>query len=181
MSVEKTLVLIKPDGVEKGLVGEIIARFEKTGLRIKALKMVWADEKLAEQHYPLDEEWSKNVFEKAKKAAAERKQKLKFQTHKEFGQDIQTKLKKYISEAPIMAIVLEGPSAIEIVRKMVGNTEPRQALPGTIRGDFTSIETYEVSDAAGRPLRNLIHASDSSSSAERETNIWFTEAELHDY
>jgi len=181
MPVEKTLVLIKPDGVEKGLVGEIVARFEKTGLRIKALKMVWADEKLAEQHYPLDEEWSKDVFNKAKKVADEKKQKLKFKGYKEFGKDLQDKLKKYISEAPIIAIVLEGPSAIEIVRKMVGSTEPRQALPGTIRGDLTSIETYEVSDKEGRPLRNLIHASDSPGTAEREINIWFTKTELHDY
>ena len=84
----------------------------------------------------------------------------------------------FIREGPVVAIVLEGPHAIEIVRKIIGHTEPRQAIPGTIRGDFISIESYAVSDAEGRAARNLVHASDSAENANREVDLWFKKNEI---
>ena len=181
MVIEKTLVVIKPDGVVRSLVGEIISRFEKTGLKIIAMKMVWADETLAKKHYVLDEAWARGVYEKAKKKYEEEKKLFKYKDHMEYGGMIQQYNSSFLQEGPVIALVLEGPHAIEIVRKMVGTTEPRQASPGTIRGDLAMIESYELSNNKNRVLRNLIHASDSKESANREIALWFTPKEIHSY
>ncbi len=181
MAIEQTLVLIKPDGVKKNIVGKIISRFEDTGLKIAAIKMVWADKELAEKHYPLEEEWAKSAYEKSRQAAEKSSREFKFKNHLDFGTFIQNTLKDFITESPIIAMVLEGPHAIEIVRKIVGPTEPRQAMPGTIRGDFISIESYTTADTGKRAIRNLIHASDSKENAKREIQIWFSKSEIHDY
>lgn len=179
--IEQTLVLIKPDGVKKAIAGKIISRFEDTGLKIAALKMVWPDHKLAEKHYPLEEEWAKGTYEKAKTAAEKTNTEFKHKNHMEYGKFIQDSLKEFITESPVIAMVLEGPHAIEIVRKIVGPTEPRQAPPGTIRGDFISIESYAIADTGKRAVRNLIHASDSKINAEKEIKIWFSKGEIHKY
>src|SRR3989344_4935832 len=168
MLIEKTLIIIKPDGVARSLVGHIIERFEKTGFKIIAVKMVWADEALAKKHYKLDEAWAHGVFDKAKLAYDKEGKKFPYKDHVEYGTQIQNWNANFLREGPIVAIIIEGPHAIELVRKMVGPTEPRQAQPGTIRGDLAMIESYELSNYKSRVLRNLIHASDSKETAERE-------------
>ena len=176
---EQTLVLLKPDAVKKNIVGKIISRFEETGLKIVAMKMVWADSELAKNHYVLDEIWAKGVFEKSKSSAEKENRPMKYKGHMEMGKAIQSQNMKFLTESPVIAIVFEAPHAIEIVRKMIGSTEPKQAAPGTIRGDFASIESYAVADANNRVAKNLVHASDSKENAKREIAIWFSPKELH--
>ncbi|MBS3071856.1 nucleoside-diphosphate kinase [Candidatus Pacearchaeota archaeon] len=176
---EKTLVLIKPDGVKKGIIGKILTRFEDTGLKIIAMKMIQADKKLAQNHYQLDEEWAKKLYERAKKTYEEQKKKLEYKDHMHMGKTIQERNMTFLTEGPVIALVLEAPHAIELIRKMIGHTEPRQALPGTIRGDFASTESYSISDSKSRSIRNLIHASDSVENASREISLWFSPKELY--
>ena len=179
--MERTLILIKPDGVVRGLIGKIISRFEDTGLKIIGMKMIHADDEIAKCHYPLDEEWAKNVFDKTRKSYDAQKKELKYKDYLELGTELQGWLCTFLKENPVVAMVLEGPHAIELVRKMVGATEPRQALPGTIRGDFISVESYPLANEKNRVVRNLIHASDSKETAEKEIRIWFKEDELYNY
>lgn len=179
--IEQTLVLIKPDGVSRGLIGKIITRFEDTGLKIAGIKMVWADEKLAKLHYPLDEQWAKNVFDKTKTTAEREGKPFTYKNHMEFGGLIQKWNMDFLREGPVVAMVIEGPHAIEIVRNMVGKTEPKQSPPGTIRGDYAMIESYQVANTKERVLRNLIHASDSPEAAQKEIALWFKNGEVHAY
>lgn len=181
MGKEQTLVLLKPDAVSRCLIGKIISRFEESGLKIIAIKMVQADKKLAEKHYPLEKEWAKNVFEKTKKTHEEQGRPFPYKDPIEFGSLIQKWNMQFLQEGPVIAIILEGPHTIEIVRKIVGHTEPKQASPGTIRGDFASFESYEIANNKQRVLRNLVHASDSKETANREISLWFKESELHNY
>ena len=181
MEQERTLVLIKPDGVSRSLVGEIISRFEKTGLKIIAMKMVQVDEELAKKHYILEENWAKNIYEKRKAVSEKEGKPMDWKDHMELGKHIQTKNAEFLKEGPVVALALQGPHAIEVVRKMVGSTEPRQAAPGTIRGDYAVLESYALADGKSRVLRNLIHASDSVETANREISLWFTKQELYDY
>ena len=178
---ERSLILIKHDGVIRNLIGKIISRFEEAGLKIIAMKMIWADEKLAKNHYQLDEQWAKNVYEKTKSANEKEGKRFPYKNHIEFGSLIQQWNVDFLKEGPVVAIVIEGPHAIEIARKIVGHTEPKQALPGTIRGDFASVESYELANTKTRVLRNLVHASDSPQNAEREISLWFKPSELHNY
>ena len=179
--IERTLMLIKHDGVARGLVGNIISRIENIGLKIIATKMIWADEELAKNHYHLDETWAKNLFEKTKAVYDKEGKKFPYKTHLEIGKQIQSWNMKFLQEGPVIAIVIEGPHSIEIIRKIIGSTEPRQASPGTIRGDFAMIESYVLADAKQRVLRNLVHASDSKENAEREIALWFSPNEIHSY
>ena len=177
--IEKTLVLLKPDAVQKKLTGKIISRFEESGLKIKAMKMLKANEDLAKQHYFLDEQWAKNVFEKTKASYEKEKKPFKYKSSMDLGKTIQKWNMQFLQEGPVIALIIEGPHAIELVRKMIGSTEPRSAQPGTIRGDFASTESYEIADAQNRVLRNLVHASDSQKTAEREISLWFKSEEIH--
>lgn len=179
--MEQTLVLLKHDAIQRNLVGKIIERFENTGLKLVAMKMVWADDKIALSHYPLDENWAKAVHDKTKKVYDESGKKWPYKDHLHMGKTIQSWLTSFLKEGPVIALVLEGPHAVEITRKIVGNTEPRQASPGTIRGDFAMVESYALADDKQRVLRNLIHASDSAENAKREISVWFDNAELHKY
>lgn len=149
--IQKTLVLLKPDAVKRGLIGEIIGRFEKAGLKIIGMKMVWVKRKLARKHYA----------EHTKK-------------------DFYPGLEKYITSGPVVAMVLEGIDAIEVVRKIVGGTEPKTALPGTIRGDYAHI-SKEWANKKGKAVPNLIHASDSLKNAKKEISVWFSKKEIHSY
>lgn len=181
MKQEQTLVLIKPDGVVRSLSGKIISRFEEIGLKIVAMKMFWADSEFAKKHYVLDETWAKNVYDKTKKTKEESGQPFPYKDHMEYGGMIQSWNADFLQEGPVIAIVLEGPHAIEVVRKVVGSTEPRQAAPGTIRGDYAMMESYSLANDKARVLRNLIHASDSEETANREIALWFTPKEVHSY
>lgn len=176
---ENTLVLIKPDGVQRGLVGEILSRFEKCGLKIVAMKMVYPNEELAGDHYMADENWLKTVGEKQKAAYAKKGIELK-ETERELGVQVRNYLIDYIKMSPVMAFVLQGHNAVKHVRKMVGSTSPGDALPGTIRGDY-AFDTYQLADDSKRPIQNLIHASGEVDEAEREINLWFNKEEIHNW
>lgn len=178
---ERTLVLIKPDGVKRSISGKIISRFEDAGLKIIAMKMIWADKELAKNHYFLDEEWAKGVYEKTKKSYEKEGKEFPYKDHMEIGKTIQSWNMDFLTEGPVIAIVLEGPHSIELARKIIGNTEPRSSLPGTIRSDFASVESYQVADKDKRVMRNLAHASDSVETAKREMMLWFSLEEIHDY
>ena len=149
--IERTLVLLKPDAVQRAIIGRIISRFEDAGLKIVGMKMTWIDKDFSKRHY------SEHVS-------------------KPFYKD----LEKFITEGPVIAFVLEGPHAIESVRKISGPTEPRKALPGTIRGDFAQ-HSYEHANKHGMAIKNLIHASATKEEAKREIELWFSIEELHNY
>lgn len=178
--MEKTLVLIKPDGVQRGLIGEIIGRFEAAGLKLIALKMVHASHEDVDRHYALTEEWMKGVFTKAKAKYDASGETFPFQDHIAYGTNIKNGLVAFLKSAPIVAMVLEGEMAVSLVRKLVGATEPASSAPGTIRGDL-SHDTYALSNAQQRPIRNLIHASGTVDEANNEIGIWFTDVELYKY
>ncbi len=153
--IEKTLVLLKPDAINRGLVGEILHRFERTGLKIIGLKMVWSDKDTAMKHYTED--------------LAKRR-----------GEKVRELMIKMIMSGPIVAIAIEGIEAVEVVRKMVGATEPKQAAPGTIRGDYAHV-SYNYADANEIAVFNLIHASASAEEGTQEISVWFNDFELQDY
>lgn len=178
--LEKTLVLIKPDGVVRGHVGEIVTRFERVGLKITALKMILPEHEDVDQHYELTEEWMRGVFEKASKKYADLGETFPFSDHLSYGRSIKDGLVEFLKSGPIIAMVLEGEQSVALVRKLVGATEPMSAIPGTIRGDF-SPDSYGLANAQNRPLRNLIHASGTVEEAKKEITIWFTEQEMHHY
>jgi nucleoside-diphosphate kinase len=181
MVIEKTLVLLKPDTVQRGIMGKILTRFEDSGLKIIAMKMIQANAEMAEKHYELDEDWAKNVYNKTKASYEKDNKKMEYVDHMDLGKTIQKWNMDFLQEAPVIALVLEGPHAIELIRKMLGATEPRSAAPGTIRGDFATIESYALADVKKRVARNLVHASDSVENAEREISTWFSTSELHSY
>ncbi|MBM3204772.1 nucleoside-diphosphate kinase [Candidatus Uhrbacteria bacterium] len=178
--MQKTLVLIKPDGVQRGLMGEIIGRFERVGLKITALKMVHPSHEDVDKHYALTEEWMRAVYEKAKAKYEANKEPFPFADHIAYGTEIKRGLVEFLKSAPIVAMVLEGEQAVPLVRKIVGSTEPAGAAPGTIRGDFAH-DSYPFSNSQNRPLRNLIHASGTEEEAKQEMAVWFTDAELYKY
>jgi len=179
---ERTLIIIKPDGIQRNLVGEIISRFEHIGLKIAAMKMVVPTPEQVEAHYTLDPRWRIVTGEKSIKAYTDKGQKHPLsEDPMEVTADILQKLKDYIAKGPVVPMILEGAHAVEIVRKLVGGTEPlRAAAVGTIRGDF-ALDSYAMSDSDGRSIRNLIHASGSVSEAENEIKHWFKKEEIIDY
>ncbi len=177
--IEKTFVMVKPDGVQRGLTGEIIRRFEQRGLKLIAMKMVWVDEELVKKHYPDDEVWLKSVGVKTKKSYEQKGVKVK-ETELEIGKRIRDYLKGYITSGPVIAMVIEGPHAISQVRKIVGSTSPHEAMPGTIRGDF-SVDSYQMADPNERSIINLVHSSGDEKEAKNELSVWFNPKEMHTY
>jgi nucleoside-diphosphate kinase len=179
LSKEKSLVMIKPDGIQRSLAGEIISRIERTGLKFVGMKLFLADEERLWKHYDKDDVWFE---EKGARTIKEREEKgLPVEkSAKEYGQDIIKQLVSFMSSSPILAIVVQGNQAVGIVKKIVGATEPLSSDVGTIRGDFT-IDSYALAGLDGRAVRNLIHCSDKTEEAEREINIWFKDDELVKY
>ncbi|MBN2454674.1 nucleoside-diphosphate kinase [Candidatus Woesearchaeota archaeon] len=149
--IERTLVVIKPDGVQRKLVGKITARFEDIGLKIVGMKMIWLDRDFSKKHY----------------AAHVKKPFYKY-------------LEDFIVAGPVVAMVLEGVHAVDTVRKHTGATEPFAAAPGTIRGDYAH-HSYKHSDKKKIAVKNIIHASETSADAKKEISLWFPEKELHSY
>ena len=182
--LEKTLVLVKPDGVLRGLVGEVISRFEKRGLKVAALKMVWPTRKQVYSHYPEDATWFTNVGSRTHKFFQEKQINIKdhFGTddHLKIGQKVKTWLGDYMTQGPVVAMVVQGMHAITTVRKLVGPTYPVGALPGTVRGDI-SVDTPTAANVEGRVVKNIIHASGDPQEAKHEISHWFTSKEIHDY
>lgn len=152
--VERTLVLLKPDAVSRGLVGRVLTRFEDALLKIVAFKMVWMDAELNRQHY--------------------------FDLEERFGPDVYNAVATFMQTGPVFALVLEGVEAVSIVRKLVGSTYPEQAAPGTIRGDYAH-QSKAYANANKLPVANLVHASANAEDAKREIDVWFARAELYDY
>ena len=178
---ERTLIIIKPDGVQRNLVGEIISRFEKVGLKIAAMKMIVPTPEHVEAHYTLDPNWRIITGEKSIKAYTDRGQKHPISADPmEVTAVILRKLKAYIASGPVIPMVFEGAHAVEVVRKIVGGTEPRGAVVGTIRGDFV-LDSYAMADSDDRSVRNLIHASGTVPEAEKEIKHWFKKEEIIDY
>ncbi len=153
--IERTFVMIKPDGVKRSLVGEVIRRFEKVGLKLIGMKMLWIDKDFASKHYTED-------------IAVRR------------GQRVRDDMISYATEGPVVAMVWEGVQAIEVVRKIVGGTEPKAAAPGTIRGDYTHV-SFAYADVKKIAAKNVIHASGDAKDAAYETRLWFSEEELFQY
>lgn len=177
---ERTLVIIKPDGVQRSLVGEIIGRFERLGLKLVATKMLVPTEEHIEKHYTLDPEWRRITGEKRVKAAKEKGEKLETEDPLEITAKILKVLVKYMTSGPVVAMVWQGAHSTELVRKIVGGTEPRSSDVGTIRGDYV-LDSYIMADTDGRAVRNLIHASGSAKESEAEINHWFKNDELVNY
>ena len=155
--IQRTLVVCKPDAVQRGIVGEILQRFERVGLKIVGMKMVMPDEELYEKHY---EEIGKMITRRGE-------QTFKYNL-------------AYMMTRPVVAICLEGVEAVPLVRKIVGPTEPKSAEMGTIRGDYSHM-SFGYSDAKGTGVPNLVHASGSVEEAKQEVALWFGENELYDY
>lgn len=176
---ERTFIIIKPDGVQRSLVGEIIGRLERTGLKFTAMKMFVPTEKQALAHYAKDDVWCEQIGARMVKKMEERGEKPS-KTAVEYGRDILIQLVRYMRCSPVVALVAQGNQAVGIVRKIVGGTEPLTSDVGTIRGDLT-IDSYECANLDGRSVRNLIHCSESPAEAEREIAIWFSEADILAY
>lgn len=176
---ERTFVILKPDAVQRGLVGEIIKRIEQTGLKLVALKMVNATEDQLWAHYNKDDAWylkkgSNTIEERTKLGMPIEKEAI------EYGKDIIRALVKFMSCGPIVPMVWEGNQAVGIVKKIVGSTEPLSSDSGTIRGDYT-LDSYNLASLDDRAVRNLIHCSDPVEDAAREIPIWFTPEEILNY
>ncbi|MDD3032696.1 MAG: nucleoside-diphosphate kinase [Candidatus Pacebacteria bacterium] len=176
---ERTFVIIKPDGVQRSLLGEIIKRFERTGLKIVTMKFAYADEEKCWKHYDKDDVWFEAKGQITIKNRGENNLPIE-KSAIEYGKDIIRALVKYMTCSPVLFLVLEGNSAVQIVKKIVGGTEPLTSEVGTIRGDYT-IDSYELSNVDGRAVRNLIHCSDKPEEAEREISLWLNQEDLINY
>lgn len=155
--IERTLVIFKPDAIQRGVVGDILSRFERVGLEIVGMKMVTPTRDQYYEHY-----------ENIGKVITRR------------GEEVFCSVLDFMLQGPVIVMVLEGVEAIEVVRKLVGSTEPKSAAIGTIRGDYSHI-SYGRADSEKKSTPNLIHASDGQSDAEKEIRHWFSDSELHNY
>lgn len=149
--IEQTLVLIKPDGIYRGIAGELITRLERAGLKIVGMKMIWVDKDFSKRHYSAH-----------------------------LKKDFYFNLEKYITAGPVIAMALEGVEAVSVVRKIVGSTYPNEAMPGTIRGDYSHV-TKAYANQKGISVCNLIHSSGSVEEAKNELMLWFDPMDMHTY
>jgi nucleoside-diphosphate kinase len=177
---ERTLVLIKPDGVQRSLIGEIIRRYERTGLKLVALKFFIPTENLVEKHYSSHEGWLESVGRKSIAAYEKKGLRSPYSNALQCGKAVLARLIKYLSSGPVAVMIWEGNQAVGVVRKITGGTEPLTSDVGTIRGDLT-IDSYDLADTDDRAVRNLIHASGSPEEATKEIPIWFSEEEIIKY
>jgi nucleoside-diphosphate kinase len=155
--IQRTLILFKPDAVQRGVVGEILTRFERVGLKIIGTKMISPDQDHYYKHY---EEIGQVITRRGEKTF--------------------NNVMSMMNQGPVIAMVLEGVEAVDLVRKLVGSTEPKSSAPGTIRGDFSHM-SYGYGDSTDQGIPNLIHASGDLADAQREIPHWFSEDELYDY
>ncbi|MES2224323.1 MAG: nucleoside-diphosphate kinase [Patescibacteria group bacterium] len=176
---ERTFVIIKPDGIQRGLVGEIIGRFERVGLKVVGMKFGMLDKDKIWKHYGKDDAW---FLKKGSKIAEDRKA-AGMVVDKEpidYGKDIIRALEKFMTACPVVSLVLEGNQAVAVVTKIVGTTEPTTSDVGTIRGDLT-LDSYQIAAVDDRAVRNLIHCSDTVENANNEIALWFEEKDLMTY
>ncbi len=179
---ESTLVIIKPDGVQRALIGEIIRRYERVGLKLSAIKMVVPTEQMAIDHYYNvgGDAWLEEVGRKAREAYEKKGLVSPYKTNMDNGKAVMMSNAKYLSSGPVIAMIWQGNQAVALVRKLTGGTEPLSSDVGTIRGDFT-LDSYAMADSDGRSVRNLIHASGSVEEFEKERVIWFGDEEILSY
>lgn len=176
---ERTFVILKPDTVQRSLVGELIRRFERTGLKFTAMKMLVPTVEQLQTHYNKDDEW---FLRKGNRIIEDlESQGLPVEKNAmEYGRGIIDTIIRYMTAAPVIAMVIEGNQAVNVITKIVGSTEPSTSDVGTIRGDFT-VDSYGHSSLENRAVRNLVHCSESPEEAEREIQVWFTEKEIQSY
>ena len=177
---ERTLVLIKPDGLQRTLVGEIIQRYERLGLKLVAMKMLVTNPAHVEAHYTLDPNWRRVTGEKTIKGYLDKGLTPPQTDPLAITAIILENLKKYMTSGPVIAMVWQGAHAVKIVRKVTGGTEPLSSDVGSIRGDYV-LDSYQMSDTDGRAIRNLVHASGSPEEAALEIKHWFKDEELVSY
>lgn len=180
MKNERTLVVIKPDGVQRSLIGEVIKRYERSGLKLVGVKMLVPTAGHIEKHYTVDPEWRRITGEKTIKSYKDKGLQPPSEDPLVITGIILENLKKYMASGPVIAMIWQGVHAVKIVRKITGGTEPLTSDVGTIRGDLV-LDSYQLSDTDGRAVRNLIHASGSVDEANKEINLWFSENEIIDY
>lgn len=176
---ERTLVIIKPDGIQRALIGDIITRFERTGLKFTGFKFLIPTEAQCLTHYNKDEAW----FDRKGKRVIEDLTAQGLPVEKDamaYGKGIIDTIVKFMTAGPVLAMVIEGNQSVAIVSKIVGTTEPATSDVGTIRGDLT-VDSYGHSTVQNRAVRNLVHQSESPEEAEREIKVWFDEKELINY
>ena len=176
-SHERTLVVIKPDGIERSLIGEIIQRYERIGLKLVGIKMLVPTSEMIEKHYTLDADWLMNV---GIKGYTDKGLKPPHTDPMKVSAIVLKNLTKYMTSGPVVAMVWQGAHAVQIVRKLTGGTEPLTSDVGTIRGDYV-LDSYQMSDHDKRAIRNLVHASGSVKEANDEISHWFRKDEIIDY
>lgn len=174
---ERTLILMKPDVLQRQIVGEILSRFERKGFKLVAVKMLNATKAQVGEHYTAEEQYLIETGEKAKKGAEMRGQDVTNWNSLEWGKIIRERNIAYLTCGPILAVVLEGPGVVSGVRKVLGSTSPADGDVGTIRADY-SFDSYALADVVARSTRTMLHASDSPENAQREIKIWFKESEI---
>lgn len=180
MQKEQTLVIIKPDGVQRSLIGEIIKRYERTGLKLVALKFLIPDEAQVRKLYLVSPNWFEAVGKKHIKAYKEKGLKSPFSDPIKCGKSVLEKLVKYLTSGPVVAMVWQGNEAVGIIKKITGATEPLISDVGTIRGDFT-VDSYKLADTDERAVRTIVHVSGTPAEAEKEISIWFSKDEILKY
>jgi len=182
--VKRTVILVKPDGVERGLVGELIGRFEKVGFKIIAMKMAWVNKGHVAKHYMDEKKYLTNIGERTledyKKFGFDPNETLGTKSAYKIGQKVRHWNMEALSRGPLVAILFEGVNAIEIARKMVGHTNTSEAVPGSIRGDY-SADTPVLATLQNRPIKTIVHASGNEEEAEFERKLWFKEDEIFSY
>ena len=176
---ERTFVIIKPDGIQRSMIGEILSRFERTGLKFTAMRLVVPTAEQCWAHYNKDEAWFQSKGERIVKGREENGLPVE-KAAIEYGRDIIGQLVTFMTSGPVLTMVIEGNQSVGIVTKLVGGTEPLTSDIGTIRGDLT-LDSYDLAGLDGRAVRNLIHCSDKPEEAEREIKIWFEEKEIIKY
>jgi nucleoside-diphosphate kinase len=177
---ERTLVIIKPDGVQRSLIGEVIKRYEQVGLKLVGLKMTVPTADQVEAHYMVNPDFKTNVGTKTIESYKKKGETPPTENPETQGEFVLKGLKKYMASGPVVVMCWEGIHAIEVVRKITGGTEPRTSDVGTIRGDYV-LDSYQLADADDRSVRNLIHASGDTKEAEKEIALWFADSDLLDY
>jgi nucleoside-diphosphate kinase len=177
---ERTLVIIKPDGIQRSLMGEIIKRYERLGLKLIAIKMMVPTKEHIEKHYTLDPNWRVITGEKTINSYKNKGLKPPSEDPLEITAVILKNLKTYMTSGPVIVMIWQGAHAVQIIRKITGGTEPLSSDVGSIRGDFV-LDSYQMTDADNRSIRNLIHASGSVQEAEMEIDHWFKKEEIINY
>ena len=182
---ERTFCMVKPDGVMRGLVGDIINRIERAGLKVVAMKMIRPTAEQVRKHYPMsDEAWVNRLGDKSLSSfdniEAEAVSVLGTVDREVIGKSVADSLVEFMTSGPVVAIVVEGIQAVDMVRKLAGNTLPYKADVGTIRGDY-SVDSPSVANAEKRSIHNLFHASENAEEANNEINLWFEGEEIPTY